>query len=283
MTAFRRTSAPLLAAALLLPVLAAQAPAHAQQSATPAGCAGLGTSPAPALLDVDYESGTPDSGIPGLTTTHASAPDASAVVQPGHLSGYAIQHRVTLDDPGYFSDGAPRSESATDLLPNGTFRPGDAQRYEFSVLLEDWQPYQAGDSASGDIFFQGKYGGGQPPAFYLMTKRNAVAFRSPQLNRQETVVADFRPYVNQWMDFRVDVRWATDSTGCFRVSARLPGQDAYQQVAAFDGVPTWQPSAPADHGYLKWGLYRPSESLLNGDVPTRTVRHDDIRILDLPS
>ncbi|MFJ4680481.1 heparin lyase I family protein [Kitasatospora sp. NPDC088783] len=290
MVGLRKASAPLLVAALLVPALAAQAQAQAQArtparpaGATPAtGCAGLGTQPGPALLDVDYESGTLDSGVPGLTTTHASAPDASAVVRPGDRSPYAVEHRVTLDDPAYVSDGAPRSESATDLLPNGTFRPGDSERYEFSAQLRDWQPYRPGGSTTGDIFFQGKYGGGQPPAFYLMAKRNAVAFRSPQLDFQETVVADFQPYVDRWMDFRVDVRWAADDTGCFRVSVRLPGQCDYRQVIALDGVATWKPSSPADHGYLKWGLYRPSESTAAGDVPTRTVRHDGIRILRLP-
>ncbi|WP_330455799.1 polysaccharide lyase [Streptomyces sp. NBC_00820] len=230
---------------------------------------------------MDYESGALDSGIPGLPTTHATAPDASAVVRPGHRSSYAVQHTVTLDDPGYFSDGAPRSESATDRLPDGTFHTGDTHRYEFSVLLKDWQPYRSGDSESGDIIFQGKYSGGQPPAFYLMTKRNAVAFRSPQMNRQTTVVPDFRPYVDQWMNFRVDARWTTDRTGWFEVSVELPGQSAYQLMASYDDVATWQPSSPADHGYLKWGLYRPSESLANGDVPTRTVQHDDIRVLGL--
>jgi hypothetical protein len=230
---------------------------------------------------VDYESGNLNSGVEGLTTTHATAPDASAVVQPGHGSSYAVQHKVTLGDPAYESDGAPRSESATDLLTEGQFVVGDAKRYEFSVLLKDWQPYEPGDSETGDIIFQGKYAGGNPPGFYLMTKRNEVAFRSPHLNRQTAVVADFRPYVNQWMDFRVDARWTTDETGYFKVSVQLPGQSGYKQVASYENVRTYQPENPADHGYIKWGLYRPSESIENGDVPTRIVQHDDIRIFDL--
>lgn len=232
-------------------------------------------------LRMDYESGTLDSGVEGLSTTHATAPDASDVVRPGRGGSYAVQHKVTLGDPGYESNGAPRSESATDLLPSGRFDVGDVQRYEFSVLLKDWQPYVPGDSASGDIVFQGKYAGGNVPAFYLMTKRNEIAFRSPHLNRQTTVVADLRPYVNTWMDFRVDARWTTDEMGYFRVSVRLPGQSAYQAVVSYENVRTYQPVNPADHGYLKWGLYRPSQSIENGDVPTRIVQHDDIRILDL--
>ncbi|MFI7006400.1 heparin lyase I family protein [Streptomyces sp. NPDC050145] len=237
---------------------------------------------ASAELDVDYESGTLDSGIAGLTTTHATAPDASAVIEPGRTGTHGVQHKVTLGDPAYESDGAPRSESATDLLPRGQFVPGDTQRYEFSVQLKDWKPFTAGDSDSGDIFFQGKYAGGNPPGFYLMTKRNDIAFRAPNLNLQSTVVQDFRPYINQWLDFRVDAHWATDATGWFKVSVRLPGESGYRPMASYQDIVSYKPQNPADHGYLKWGLYRPSESPAKGDVPTRIVRHDDIRIFDLP-
>ncbi|MFI1094922.1 heparin lyase I family protein [Streptomyces sp. NPDC020917] len=280
MVKLRKVSASLCAAALLIPVLASQA--HGATATEPARPGPVHARAATELLDVNYESGTLNSGLACLTTTHATAPDASSVAQPGHASAYAIEHKVTLDDPGYVSNGAPRSESATDLCKNGQFTVGDTQRYEFSVLLKDWQPYAPGDSETGDIIFQGKYAGGNPPAFYLMTKRNAIAFRSPHLNQQTTVVPDFRPYINAWMNFRVDARWTTDSTGYFTVSVQLPGACGYVPAASYQNVVTYQPENPADHGYLKWGLYRPSESLAAGDVPTRIVEHDDIRIFDLP-
>ncbi len=279
MSKLRKVSTSFFAGALMVPVLLAHAGEAVPAKASTAGPTAAQT--ATEILRVDYESGTLNSGVVGLTTTHATAPDASAVVQPGQLSSFAVQHKVTLDDPGYVSDGAPRSESATDLLANGQFVVGDVRRYEFSVLLKDWQPYTPGDSETGDIVFQGKYAGGNPPAFYLMTKRNAVAFRSPHLNQQTTVVTDFRPYINQWMSFRVDARWTTDQTGYFRVSVKLPGQSSYQPAVSYENVRTYQPENPADHGYIKWGLYRPTESVANGDVPTRTVQHDDIRIFRL--
>ncbi|MFJ6609689.1 heparin lyase I family protein [Streptomyces sp. NPDC091289] len=266
-----KMSVSLCAGVLLVPVLLSDPTAAA-----------VGAAAAEDRLQVDYESGTLDSGVAGLTTTKATARDASGVVRPAHQGTYAVQHKVTLDDPGYESNDAPRSESATDLLPAGRFAVGDEQRYEFSVLLKDWEPYGPGDSTSGDIVFQGKYAGGNVPAFYLMAKRNEIAFRSPHLNRQTTVVEDLRPQVNRWMRFRVDARWTTDGTGYLRVAVRLPGQDDYRQVVAYENVRTYQPENPADHGYLKWGLYRPSQSTGNGDVPTRIVQHDDIRVLDLP-
>ncbi|MEU7581724.1 hypothetical protein AB0B50_29450 [Streptomyces sp. NPDC041068] len=126
------------------------------------------------LLDVDHESGTLDSGIPDLTTTHATAPDASDVV----------------DDGGYVSDGAPRSESATDKVEAARFNVGDVRRYEFSVLLKDWEAYEEGDALTGDILFQGKPANSNPPSFYFGAKRNEIIFRSPGLDLQWPVVAD---------------------------------------------------------------------------------------------
>ncbi|MEU2243008.1 heparin lyase I family protein [Streptomyces sp. NPDC018338] len=262
--------------------LAGPATAQAgQDAAIPASkgpCAGR--SCASALLTVDYENGRLDSGIPQLTTTHATAPDASYVVDSG--SGRAVAHKVTLGDPAYVSDGAPRSESATNDVPEGRFVVGDQQRYEFSVLLKDWKTYEPGDSESGDIIFQGKHAGGNLPSFYLMTKRNSIAFRSPTLNLQATVVDDFRPYLGRWMRFRVDVKWTDDSTGSYKVSTRMPGASRFTLRQVYENVRTFHPVNPADFGYLKWGLYRPGQALDKGDVPTRIVHHDDIRVLDLP-
>ncbi|WP_329193586.1 heparin lyase I family protein [Streptomyces sp. NBC_01435] len=233
----------------------------------------------PALLDIDYKDGSLDSGIPGLTTTHATAHDASSVVRSG--DDYAITHKVTLGDSGYESDGAPRSESATNDIPEGVFHVGDARRYEFSVLLKDWKTYEPGDSESGDIIFQGKHAGGNRPSCYLMTKRNSIAFRSPALNLQAEVVDDFRPYIDRWMTFRVDVRWTDDKTGYYRISTRMPGEPGFTLRKTYENVRTFHPVNPTNFGYIKWGLYRPSQSIENGDVPTRIVRHDSISIQDL--
>ncbi|MFI8425851.1 heparin lyase I family protein [Streptomyces sp. NPDC085479] len=233
----------------------------------------------PVRLTIDYRTGSPDSGIPDLTLTHATAEDASSVVRSG--PDHAIAHKVTLGDDRYVSDGAPRSESATNRVPAGQIRGGDEHRYEFSVLLKDWKPFAPGDSESGDIVFQGKHAGGNQPSFYVMTKRNTIAFRSPILGLQATVVDDFRPYIGAWMRFRVDVRWTDDDTGSYRVSARMPGERDYTPRAAYENVRTFHPVNPTTFGYLKWGLYRPGQSIEKGDVPTRVVHHDDIRVLDL--
>ncbi|CAM5544441.1 hypothetical protein GCM10010329_27410 [Streptomyces spiroverticillatus] len=238
--------------------------------------------PHKALLDVTYESGTPDSGIPGLAATNATAPDAAGVISPGSGSRRGIMHKVTLGDDGYVSNGAPRSESATDRVPAGRFQVGDERRYEFSVLLKDWQAYKEGDPVSGDILFQAKPANSNPPSFFLSAQRNAILFRNPGLDRQTPVVADYRPYIGRWMRFRIDVRWADDDTGYYKVSALLPGQKAFQLKKVYTRTTTWLPVNPSEHGYLKWGLYRPDSSLERGCVKTRIVHHDNIRVTELP-
>ncbi|WP_020389261.1 heparin lyase I family protein [Kribbella catacumbae] len=131
----------------------------------------------------------------------------------------------------------------------------------------------------------GKHAGGSSgsnyPSFYLMTKRNSIAFRSPTLGLQANVVQDFRSYLDQWMHFQIDVRWTEDATGYYRVRTKLPGQSSHQFALEYTQVQTWHPANPTDHGYLKWGLYRPGQTLEGGDVPTRVIYHDQLRILDL--
>ncbi|MGW5861733.1 heparin lyase I family protein [Streptomyces sp. NPDC055239] len=230
------------------------------------------------LLDVNYESGTLDSGIPGLTTTHAKAPDASKVQSSGDGSSHSISHKVTLNDADYVSDGAPRSESANNELQESLIHVGDVHRYEFSVMLKDWE---TGKGSAGDIIFQGKHAGGNKPSFYMMAKGNEIAFRSPLLDLQAPVVEDFRGYINKWIRFRIDVRWAEEETGYYKVSAQLPGEKDFTLKKTYTDVNTFHPENPTTIGYIKWGLYRPASSTEAGDPATRVVQHDNIRVIDL--
>ncbi|MFI7291949.1 heparin lyase I family protein [Streptomyces anulatus] len=232
------------------------------------------------LLDVDYESGGLDSGIPGLTTTHAKASDASTVENSGDGSSRSVSHKVTLDNADYVSDGAPRSESANNAVEKSLVHVGDVHRYEFSVMLKDWE---TGKGSAGDIIFQGKHAGGNKPSFYLMAKGNEIAFRSPLLNLQKPVVEDFRGYINKWMRFRIDVRWTEDRTGYYKVSARLPGETDFTLKQTFTDLNTFHPENPTVFGYIKWGLYRPASSTEAGDPVTRVVQHDNVRVIDLRS
>ncbi|MFH6969781.1 heparin lyase I family protein [Flavobacterium sp. FlaQc-28] len=238
------------------------------------------------LVNVDYESGTVNSGIPNLTTTHATAADAEYLVSPGRTGNYAIAHRVTIGDEGYFSDNHWRSEAATaQMFADGKYYPGDERRFEVSLQLKDWEPYTSGMAQSGDIIFQGKQSGGENPAWYLSAKRNSITFRIPNDNIEPSIIGDFRLYINQWIDFRVDAKMTTDATGYYKVYYRLPGQTEYTLAWQVSNFRTFNQDVPETNpsGYLKWGLYRPGQSITTDppNVTTRIIYHDDIKIFEL--
>lgn len=238
------------------------------------------------LVTIDYETGTVNSGISNLNTTNATAADAEYIVSPGRTGNYAIAHRVTIGESGYFSDNHWRSEAATaQLFDNGKYYPGDERRFETSLLLKDWEPYTAGMAQNGDIIFQGKQSGGENPAWYLSAKRNSITFRIPNDNIEPSIIDDFRPYINQWIDFRVDAKMTTDNTGYYKVYYRLPGQTEYTLAYEISNFRTFNQDIPEENpsGYLKWGLYRPGQSITTDppNVATRIIYHDDIRIFEL--
>ncbi|UWY26979.1 heparin lyase I family protein [Flavobacterium sp. TR2] len=238
------------------------------------------------LVTVDYESGTVNSGISDLTTTHATAADAEYVVSPGRTGNYAIAHRVTIGDSGYFSDNHWRSEAATaQMFSDGKYYPGDERRFEVSLQLKDWEPYTPGMAQNGDIIFQGKQSGGENPAWYLSAKRNSITFRIPNDNIEPSIIDDFRPYINQWIDFRIDAKMTTDNTGYYKVYYRLPGQTDYTLAWQVNNFKTFNQDVPEANpsGYLKWGLYRPGQSITTDppNVMTRIIYHDDIKIFEL--
>jgi hypothetical protein len=231
------------------------------------------------LLDVDYETGTLNSGIPNLQATLASAPDAAVVSNVYARSGqYSIAHKVVLDDPAYVSAGAPRSESATDQIPSTLYSAGLERRYEFSLLLANWQPWD-GLATPVDIVWQFHRFGAAADMF-VAVKRNSLVLRYAG-GAQATLINDVRPYVNQWVDIRIDVLWAATPSGWANVQVRLPGQPDYAQVFA-SSFATLNPTFTNPTGYLTWGLYRPDSSSAAGDPITRIVYHDDIRVFSLP-
>ncbi len=239
------------------------------------------------LLNVNYESGTLNSGITGVNPTNATASDAAYIVG---LSGtYRIAHKVTLGLPDYYSNEAYRSESDADYASNARYIPGDERRYEFSLLLKDWQEWNSANPAYGDNIFQLKVSGGALVPVRILTKRNAIVTRNT--SNQDDLITDFRPYINQWIHFRIDVKWATTNTGYLKIYTKLPGQNSYNLVldrsnyATYTGTPE---TLPSQHGYIKWGVYREAGYDANGNVITsdnaltRIVYHDNIRIIKLP-
>lgn len=239
------------------------------------------------LLNVNYESGTVNSAITGVNPTNATASDAAYIV--GLAGTYRIAHKVILGVPGYYSNEAYRSESDIDNISNARFLPGDERRYEFMVLLKDWEEWNSENPAYGDNIFQLKVSGGALVPVRILTKRNAIVTRNT--NYQDNLVTDFRPYINQWIHFRIDVKWATTNTGYLKIYTKLPDQNNYNLVlnksnyATYTGTPE---TLPGQHGYIKWGVYREAGKDANGNVITsdnvlsRIAYHDNIRIIKLP-
>ncbi|WP_233260814.1 heparin lyase I family protein [Pedobacter sp. HMWF019] len=233
------------------------------------------------ILNVNYENGTFSSGITGVTATHATAADAAYLVNPaGNGSNYAIAHKIVYGDSTYFSDGSFRSESDAVSIPSARFFPGDERRYEFSVLLKDWTPWISGPTYETNVFqlkVSGNSTSGSGVPLQFRTARNAMRLRYEGSSSIKDIIPDLRPYVNQWLDFRVDVLWADGPTGYMRTYMKLPGQSNYVLVDEKTNYRTFAGNVSIGNlGYIKWGVYGTQEGL------TRIAYHDNIRIIKLP-
>ncbi|WP_412850769.1 heparin lyase I family protein [Chryseobacterium sp. PMSZPI] len=230
------------------------------------------------LLKVNYENGTLNSGISGINPTNATALDAAYMVKPGATGSYAIAHKVVYGDSGYYSNDNWRSESSADQFAAARFLPGDERRYEFSVLLKDWTPWNPGDPTNETNIFQLKMSGGAGVPLQVRTQRNAMRLRFALDNDVPPVdiISDIRPYINQWIHFRIDVKWADTATGYMKTYMKLPDQNNYVLVDDKTNYITFNKGAVGgDHGYIKWGIY------VTPPNTTRIAYHDDIKIIYL--
>lgn len=228
------------------------------------------------ILNVTYEDGTLNSGITGINPTNATASDAAYMVSPGAATlNHAIAHKVVYGDSGYNSDGNWRSESDAQQIIPARYYPGDERRYEFSVLLKDWPVWNQGDPTNESNLFQLKVSGGENVPLMIRAQRNAIRIRYQDVSVKD-IVSNLQPYVNQWIQFRIDVLWATTTTGYMRTYMKLPGQNDFVLVDEKTNYSTFTGNvSDGNIGYIKWGLYVvPPNS-------TRIVYHDDIRIINL--
>ncbi|WP_025143810.1 heparin lyase I family protein [Pedobacter jeongneungensis] len=229
------------------------------------------------LLNVNYESGTLNSNITGIIATHASASDAAYMT--GSPGTYAIAHKVNRTDSAYYSAGAYRSEADADNVTNARYLPGEERRYEFSVLLKDWESYTSPNPAFTDNIFQLKETAGS--TIRLGVKRNTL-YLWQQNDPQVELISDVMPYSNQWIDFRIDVKWAKDNTGYINYYVCLPGEYSYTLKQSFPNSITYNGTGTGgQHGYLKWGIYREAKATSAAPV-TRIAYHDNIRVIQLP-
>lgn len=240
------------------------------------------------ILNINYESGTFSSSISEITSTKASAADAAYMVSPGLNSKYAIAHKVTLGLPEYYSNDAYRSESDALTLPSALFFPGTEYRYEFSVYLKDWQQWNSANPPYGDNIFQLKVTGGDPVPIRILTKRNTITARYDATGNG-VIISDFRPQINKWINFRIDVKWTVDNTGYFKIYTRYEGETDYTLRLQNLNARTYTGTQlnKGQKGYLKWGVYREAGKdnlgnvILTDNAFTRIAYHDNIRIIKL--
>lgn len=236
-------------------------------------------------LDIGYETGTLDSGYPGLIATQAPAADAAYLVSDLPRSGrYAIAHKVSLRDPAYVSFGAPRSESVAGQVRidgdrPGQYQPGQRRLYTFSLLLKDWEDWTATGPAPVDILWQFKHYNGGPDMF-VGVRRNQMILRYG--SKQAVLIDDIRPYDNRWLDLRFEVLWARDDSGYFIAELRRDGDSDYQRKVIEPAYATFDPSFAGTAGTMQWGLYRPDSEQVPAAALTRIVYHDDISVTELP-
>ncbi|MCD2425071.1 polysaccharide lyase [Niabella pedocola] len=229
------------------------------------------------ILNLDYENGTLNSGNTDIEATSATGADAAYMISPGATGNYAIAHKVVYGDSAYYSDANWRSESAALQYLPARFSPGMERRYEFSVLLKDWTPWNTGDPINETNFFQLKVSNGQEVPLQVRTQRNVIRLRYNDAASgvsTKDILSDLRPYVNQWIQFRIDVKWSLDATGYIRTYMKLPGQPDYLLADEKTDYITF-PGSGSNIGYIKWGVY-----VVPPDI-TRIVYHDDIRIIEL--
>tara|TARA_R110001592_G_scaffold363328_1_gene684161 strand:+ start:29897 stop:30958 length:1062 start_codon:yes stop_codon:yes gene_type:complete len=230
------------------------------------------------IFIADYENNQTNSGFTNINPTNASATDAVYMVS-GNESNYAVAHKVDRTDNAYFSNGSFRSESDVLNFSAANYFPGDHFRYEFSVYLKDWEEYTPGAAPYGNNIFQMKETAGVVTR--IATKRNGLFVWEPAFSQNE-LIKDIRPYINQWIDFRIDVLWTKNSTGYIKYYIRFPGDELYTLVRSVENVITYYGTAAGgQRGYFKWGVYREANSSSTDTPVSRIAYHDNIKLFKL--
>jgi hypothetical protein len=217
------------------------------------------------VLRADYESGAPDSGVPGLAAVLPPAVDGIAVSRDfAHGGGASLRSKV-MYSPGYVSDGNYRAESNTQKVPGTRYSEGDRFRYRFSVLLSpDWV-FDTRDSI--DIVFQCKRDAAHADAFVAVKGKDLVLRVGAA--RQLTLLSGIQP--GQWVEVGLDARWSSGPDGV--IDAFVDGARA----GTLRGPNLPEGAKPRD-AYIKWGLYKPAFAKSAATDSTRVVYHDDIVI-----
>merc|ERR1712154_252309 len=98
--------------------------------------------------------------------------------------------------------------------------------------LQDWQDY-ADNGVPVDIIWQFKHTNGGPDAM-MGIKRNSLVLRYGENGGQANIVADVRPFDNEWIDIETHIRWEDTNTGFIRVMVQGPNDVQLNEVFYVD-------------------------------------------------
>ena len=226
------------------------------------------------ILTVDYETGTLNSGVMGVSATLPPATDAITISSDYMRSGlYSVRSKVAYNSD-YISDGNYRAETNTMAFLPSRYSAGDQDRYRFSLCLDPSWIADTRDSI--DIVWQFKRFSSSPDMF-VAVKGLDIVLRG-QNGYQMTIVKNYQ--IGQWMDFQLDVNWSPDAEGATAAYYKYATSSSYSYVDTYHG-PTMLDGTPAN-AYLKWGDYKPDFSISNYPQLARIVYHDDISVTALP-
>jgi hypothetical protein len=167
----------------------------------------------------------------------------------------ALKLDVRSNDPS--TSGAIRSEITLESDPL------DQERwYGFSMYLKDWLDDDAGESV---FEWAPDLSGGDPIA--LLTSGGRFTFTTNSGGSANNVYTDIGPVIsNQWVDFVIHVRWATDTTGLLQVWTNG------NLVINRTGVKTTSSTC-----YLKLGINKFGWSTQSSAVNQRVLFFDELR------
>lgn len=204
------------------------------------------------IFKVDYESGTLDSGVPGVAAVRPEADDSIVISSDIVRSGkYAVRHRVGYS-PKYRSRNALRAESSN-MHTDGPVRysEGDYHQYRYSYYV----PKDSYGNRVG-LVWQFKRFMGRP---------------------DRIIVLDGNFPRDTWVDVLYRIKWGHErEKGWVKHYQKLASEKEYKLQSIQVGRNMLD--ARARYTYLKWGIYKPIFPKDAPETSRRTIYHDDISV-----
>ena len=187
---------------------------------------------------------------------HCCAHSVSQSADRVRAGSTALKLDVRSNDPS--ASGSIRSEITLESDPLNQDR-----WYGFSMYLKDWVDDDAGES----VFEWAPDNTGGPDPITLLTAGGRFTFTTNSGSTANNVYTDIGPAIsNQWIDFVIHVRWATDTTGILQVwmnGSLLIDRSAVKTASSI--------------AYLKLGINKFGWTTQTSAVNQRILYFDEVR------